>query len=105
MSSDFARNHVVVGDIVEEFKKPTAVTTEANSTVCAGLRFMVFAQETNDSFRLQIFAGYYRKTSPIWMRISMQPRQRQRGQIGCSRITQDSVKGCHAILHFIEKVR
>ncbi|VDO19079.1 unnamed protein product [Heligmosomoides polygyrus] len=82
VSSDFARNHVVVGDIVEEFKKPTAVTTEANST---------------------IFAGYYRKTSPIWMRISMQPRQRQRGQIGCSRITQDSVKGCHAILHFIEK--
>uniref|UniRef100_A0A7I4Y7S3 FAS1 domain-containing protein n=1 Tax=Haemonchus contortus TaxID=6289 RepID=A0A7I4Y7S3_HAECO len=82
ISTEFAKNHIVIGESREDFKRPSTVTTQANST---------------------IFTGYSRKTSPIWVRISMQPGQRQRGQVGCSRIIEDSVKGCNAVLQFIEK--
>ncbi|WKX93512.1 hypothetical protein Q1695_011075 [Nippostrongylus brasiliensis] len=82
ISTEVAENHLVMGEALEDFRRPSTITTRANST---------------------FFTGYSRKTSPIWMRISVEPRQRQRGQIGCSRITQDSVRGCKAVLHFIDK--
>ncbi|KAK6011655.1 fasciclin domain protein, partial [Ostertagia ostertagi] len=84
ITSEFAKNHVVIGDLLDDFKRSSTVTTQANST---------------------IFTGYSRKTPPIWIRISTQPRHRQRGQVGCSRIIEDSVKACRAILQFIEKVQ
>ncbi|KAL6736901.1 hypothetical protein Aduo_007203 [Ancylostoma duodenale] len=82
MSTEMAKNHVVIGEVLEDFQRPSTLTTEAGSVM---------------------FTGYSRHTSPIWMRISVQPQRRQRGQIACSRITQESVKGCRSILQFIDK--
>ncbi|KAK6040996.1 fasciclin domain protein, partial [Cooperia oncophora] len=81
ITPEFAKNHVMVGQLLEDLRRPSTMTTQANST---------------------IFTGYSRKVPPIWVRISMQPRERLRGQVGCSRIIEDSVKGCRAILQFIE---
>ncbi|KAK6734783.1 hypothetical protein RB195_018149 [Necator americanus] len=82
LNKELAKNHIVVGEVLEDFQRPSTLTTEAGSVM---------------------FTGYSRHTSPVWMRISVQPEQRQRGQIACSSITQESIKGCRAILQFIDK--
>ncbi|KHJ87251.1 hypothetical protein OESDEN_12978 [Oesophagostomum dentatum] len=83
ISTEAARNHMVLGEVVEDLQRSSTITTEAGSVM---------------------FTGFARHASPIWMRISVRPQGRHRGQVACSRITQESVKGCRAILQFIDKV-
>ncbi|CAJ0605507.1 unnamed protein product [Cylicocyclus nassatus] len=82
LNAEMSKNHVVIGDVLEHFQQASTITTEAGS---------------------KMFTGFSRHVSPIWMRISVQPQRRRRGQVACSRITSESVKGCRAVLQFIDK--
>ncbi|VDM59358.1 unnamed protein product [Angiostrongylus costaricensis] len=82
ISPEIAKNHIVSGDVLEDFRRPSSIETDAKS---------------------EMFTGYSPRTSPIWVRFSMGRFQRQLGQLGCTRIIRDSVRGCQSILHFIEK--
>ncbi|KAJ1348921.1 hypothetical protein KIN20_004330 [Parelaphostrongylus tenuis] len=82
MSAEMAKNHIVSGEVLEDFRRASTIQTDAKSVM---------------------FTGYSPRTSPVWVRISVQRFQRQFGQIGCTKIIRDSVRGCRSILHFIEK--
>ncbi|VDN38407.1 unnamed protein product [Cylicostephanus goldi] len=64
LTAEMSKNHVVIGDVLEDFQQASTIRTEAGS----------------------------------------KPQRRRRGQIACSRITSESVKGCRAALQFIDKV-
>ncbi|KJH51211.1 fasciclin domain protein [Dictyocaulus viviparus] len=78
-----AMNHIVSGEILQNLQHRSTIETDAKSV---------------------IFTGYSLRPSPISVRISLQRSQRQLGQLGCSRVIRESVRGCHSILHFIDKV-
>uniref|UniRef100_A0A1I7WBV9 FAS1 domain-containing protein n=1 Tax=Heterorhabditis bacteriophora TaxID=37862 RepID=A0A1I7WBV9_HETBA len=91
VSSEFAANHLISSRIIKVSNEPTTIITNANSTV-----FLIV--------NIVFFAGHFINRSPLAIRISMGEFDRTRTeQIGCSRIIEDSVHACNAILHFIDK--